>query len=544
MKFAPLLPESKFMNKKKVQVWLPVLLSVSLIIGMFFGYKLRDNMGSYAPSFFGRSKPNAVQEILELVKLKYVDTVSTDSLGQFAIQDVLSQLDPHSVYIPPIEVQTVNEDMQGNYQGVGLEFGMLNDTLHILHVMPKGPSEKAGLQVGDMIISANDSVISGKKRKPEEVKKIFRGPKGTELVVKLIRNNKPVTLTIQRGIIPLKSVDAAYMIEPGIAYIRVIKFSATTYVEFMQNLERLQKEGMKQLILDLRGNGGGMLNDAVQMADEFLSDNKEIVYTEGKSYPRQSYAARRPGLFEEGKLILLIDEGSASASEVLAGALQDWDRATIIGRRSFGKGLVQEQFNLSDGSAVRLTVSRYYTPIGRSIQKPYTRGDKASYRSEVTERFANGELFHGDSAAHNGKQYKTKLKGRLVYGGGGISPDIYVTVDSADQLPRSNRMIIREQISDAAYLYFLKNKTSLVGLKDPSALQQYILADVSINNYVSSSITKDSISFSSLSERQQATVKKNFISSLSRFIWHTEGYVKMRNFYDPLVNRALQELKK
>ncbi|HLP38879.1 S41 family peptidase [Lacibacter sp.] len=532
------------MNKKKVQVWLPVLLSVSLIIGMFFGYKLRDNMGTYAPSFFGRSKPNPVQEILELVKQKYVDTVSTDSLGQFAIQDVLSQLDPHSTYIPPVEVQTVNEDMQGNYQGVGLEFGMLNDTLNVLFVMPKGPSEKAGLQVGDRIISANDSIISGKKRKSEDIRKFFRGPKGTEVKVKLIRSNKPLELTIQRGIIPIKSVDAAYMIEPGIAYVRVVKFSATTYEEFMQSLERLQKEGMKQLILDLRGNGGGMLDDAVQMADEFLSDDKEIVYTEGKSYPRQSYAARRPGLFEEGKLMLLIDEGSASASEVLAGALQDWDRATILGRRSFGKGLVQEQFTLSDGSAVRLTVSRYFTPIGRSIQKPYNRGDKATYRSEVTERLTNGELFHGDSAAHNGKTYKTKIKGRLVYGGGGISPDVYVPVDSADQLPKANRLIIREQVSDAAYLYFLKNKTALKGLKDPAALQQYINTDASINNYISNSVTKDSVNFSSLTERQQATVKKNFISSLSRYLWHTEGYVKMRNYYDPLVNRALLELKK
>ncbi|QNA42799.1 S41 family peptidase [Lacibacter sediminis] len=531
------------MNKKKVQVWLPVLLSVSLIIGMFFGYKLRDNMGSYAPSFFGRSKPNPVQEILELVKQKYVDTVSTDSLGQFAIQDVLNQLDPHSIYIPPVEVQMVNEDMQGNYQGVGLEFGMLNDTLHVLFVMPKGPSEKAGLQVGDRIISANDSIISGMKKKPEDIRKIFRGPKGTEVKVKLIRNNKPFELIIQRGIIPIKSVDAAYMIEPGIAYVRVVKFSATTYEEFMQNLERLQKDGMKQLILDLRGNGGGMLDDAVQMADEFLSDNKEIVYTEGKSYPRQSYAARRPGLFEEGKLVLLIDEGSASASEVLAGALQDWDRATILGRRSFGKGLVQEQFTLSDGSAVRLTVSRYFTPIGRSIQKPYNRGDKATYKSEVSERLTNGELFHGDSATHNGKKYKTK-GGRIVYGGGGISPDIYVAVDSADQLPKANRMIIREQVSDAAYLYFIRNRAALKGLKDPAALQQYTNADASLNNYINSSIATDSVSPSSLTERQLATVKKNFISSLSRYIWHTEGYVKMRNLFDPLVSRALLELKK
>lgn len=501
-------------------------------------------MGAYGPSFFGKAQRNPVQEILELVKQKYVDTVNIDSLGQFAIQDMLNQLDPHSTYIPSVELQMVNEEMQGNFQGVGIEFMMLNDTLHVLHVLPKGPADKAGIQVGDRLLSANDSIVSGVKRKYEDVRKFFRGPKGTEVTVKLIRNGKPSEVVIQRGIIPIKSVDAAYMIEPTVAYIRVNKFSSTTYEEFMQNLERLQKEGMKQLILDLRGNGGGMLDDAVQMADEFLDGNKEIVYTEGKSYPRQSYAARRPGLFEEGKLILLIDEGSASASEVLAGALQDWDRATILGRRSFGKGLVQEQFSLSDGSAIRLTVSRYFTPIGRSIQKPYSPGDKSGYKAEVSERLTNGELLHGDSAAHNGKQFKTK-GGRIVYGGGGISPDVYVPVDTADQLPKANRMTIREQISDASYLYFLAHKANLTRLKAPADLQAYITADpASFNNYLNRFAQKDSVGFNSLTERQQATVKKNFISSLSRYIWHTEGYIKMRNLYDPLVAKALQELKK
>ncbi len=244
-------------------------------------------MGAYGPSFFGKAQRNPVQEILELVKQKYVDTVNTDSLGQFAIQDMLNQLDPHSIYIPPVELQMVNEEMAGNFQGVGIEFMMLNDTLHVLHVLPKGPADKAGIQMGDQLLSANDSIVSGAKRKYDEVRKFFRGPKGTEVAVKLIRNGKPGEATIQRGIIPIKSVDAAYMIEPTIAYIRVNKFSSTTYEEFMQNLERLQKEGMKQLILDLRGNGGGMLDDAVQMADEFLDGNKEIVYTEGNHTPNK-----------------------------------------------------------------------------------------------------------------------------------------------------------------------------------------------------------------------------------------------------------------
>ena len=531
------------MNQKKVQIWLPVLLSVALLIGMFFGYKLKDNMGAYGPSFFGKSQRTSLQEILELVKQKYVDTVNVDSLGYFAIQDVLNQLDPHSVYIAPQQVQHVNEDMEGNFQGIGIEFGMIDDTVHIMAVMEKGPAANAGLQVGDQIISADDSIVSGKKRVYEDIRKFFRGPKGTILKIMTLRDGQSKEISIQRGIIPIRSVEAAYMIEPGTAYIRLNKFSSTTYEEFMQNMERLQKEGMKKLILDLRGNGGGMLDDAVQIADEFLSGSKEIVYTVGKSYPRQDYMARRPGLFEEGKLILLIDEGSASASEVLAGALQDWDRAMIIGRRSFGKGLVQEQFNLSDGSAIRLTVSRYYTPIGRSIQKPYVRGNNDGYKNEVTERYSNGELFHGDSSAHNGKKYKTK-GGKPVYGGGGISPDIYVPVDSSDLLPKEKKHMYRETIGNIAYYYFLQNKNSLLKLKSPDELHKIMASDPASWQFLKSKALKDSIHIENLPVKQQQLIGQYFLSMLSRQLWHNEGYVRMKNLNDPLIKKALEEIRK
>ncbi len=531
------------MTQKKVQVWLPVLLSVALMIGMFFGYKLKDNMGPYGPSFFGKSQRTSIQEILELVKQKYVDTVNVDSLGYFAIQDVLNQLDPHSVYIPPQQLQEVNEDMQGNFQGVGIEFGVMDDTVHVMSVLPKGPAEKAGIKAGDQIMSANDSVVSGKKRTDDEIRKFFRGPKGTEVKVKVLRSGEQKEIIVQRGIIPIKSIDAAYMMEPGIAYIRLNKFSSTTYEEFMENLERLQKEGMKKLILDLRGNGGGMLDDAVQIADEFLDGSKEIVYTEGKSSPRQNYEARRPGLFEEGKLILLIDEGSASASEVLAGALQDWDRATILGRRSFGKGLVQEQFNLSDGSAIRLTVSRYYTPIGRSIQKPYIHGDNSKYKNEVSNRYENGELFHGDSAVHNGKKYKTK-GGRAVYGGGGISPDVYVAVDSSELLPKENKQRYKEIIAHAAYYYFLQNGDQLLKLKTPAELQQIVSADASIWQFLKTKALKDSINIDTIPVKQQQVINQYFLSMLGRQLWRSEGYVKMKNLFDPLIKKALEEIKK
>lgn len=500
-------------------------------------------MGTYGPSFFGKANRTSLQEILELVKQKYVDTVNVDSLGYSAIQDVMSQLDPHSVYIPAGELQLINEDMQGNFQGVGIEFGMITDTVYVMGVLPKGPAETAGMMVGDVIISANDSVVSGRKFDEENIRKFFRGPKGTEVHVKLLRNKQPKEIIIKRGIIPIKSVDAAYMIEPGVGFIRLNKFSSNTYEEFMENLERLQKEGMKKLILDLRGNGGGMLDDAVQIADEFLDGNKDIVYTEGKSSPKQNYTARRPGLFETGKLILLIDEGSASASEVLAGALQDWDRATIMGRRSFGKGLVQDQFTLSDGSAIRLTVSRYYTPVGRSIQKPYQRGENAHYKDEVSERFANGEIFHGDSTAHNGKKYKTK-GGRLVYGSGGISPDIFVPMDSVDMIPKEKRMQYKDVLYNAAFLYFIQNQGALNKIKAPAELQQFTGNDATVIPFLQTLALKDSIKAAPLTNNQQQLLKQYFTSMLGRQLWRSEGYVKMKNLNDPVVIKALEEIKK
>lgn len=531
------------MNHKKVQVWLPLFLSVSLIIGMFFGYKLKDNMGVYGPSFFGKSQKTSLQEILDLINQKYVDSVNVDSLGLFAIQDVLSQLDPHSIYIPSKELKTVNEDMQGSFEGVGIEFDLINDTVYVLNIVSKGPAFKAGLQIGDQLISANDSILSGVKRAEKSIISIFRGPKGTEVLVKLLRNHQLKEITIQRGIIPLKSVEAAYLIEPDVAYIRLNRFASSTYEEFMENLERLKKEGMKKLILDLRGNGGGMLDDAIQIADEFIDGNKEIVYTEGKSSPKQNYFSRRPGLFEEGKLVLLIDEGSASASEVLAGALQDWDRATIIGRRSFGKGLVQEQFQLNDGSAVRLTVSRYYTPIGRSIQKPYNKNNHEKYMEEVNDRYKNGELFHSDSAVHNGKIYKTK-SGRTVYGGGGISPDIYIPVDSNKMIPNSIKENIKNIIHEVVFTYYKQQTAKLNRIKSPAELINDNVITTELWQSFKTKSTEKGIQTDSYSIEVQNEIKEYLQTMLSRYLWHTLGYIQMMNINDPMIKRALEEIKK
>jgi carboxyl-terminal processing protease len=537
------LSQNPTMSQKKLQIWLPLLLAAAVFLGMIFGYKLRDNMGSYAPSFFSKKQTTSLQEILELVRSKYVDTVNIDSLGQLGIQNVISQLDPHSHYIPAEQVQTVNDDLKGSFEGVGIEFGMMNDTITVLKLFEKGPAQIAGIQVADKIITANDSVVSGVKATAEKIKKVFRGPKGSSVTVKLIRDGKLKEMIIKRGVIPVKSIDVAYMIEPGVAFIRVNKFAGNTYEEFMQNLERLKAEGMKKLVLDLRDNGGGMLDDAIQMADEFLSDAKDIVYTQGKSSPKQMYTARRPGLFEDGNLVVLIDEGSASASEVLTGALQDWDRATVVGRRSFGKGLVQEQFQLSDGSALRLTISRYYTPIGRSIQKPYTRGEADNYKEEIMNRFNNGSLFHNDSANHNGKTYKT-MGGKKVYGGGGISPDVFVPADSSEFLLFKNHEILKELLEETSFLYYVSSKSKVSTAKTVQELNTLLGTDASLWQSLQNSAAKHDLNMNAFTPAQQQLLKNYLHAMIARLIWGAEGYFKMANLSDKMVLKGLEELKK
>lgn len=366
------------MGNKKLQVWLPLLFSLVLIAGMFLGYELNKVPGT-KNSFFSSNSRSTLQEALDLIKLKYVDAVNTDSLEGKAITEMMNELDPHSVYLPPVELQEANEDLAGNFEGIGVEFNMFSDTVNIVYVIPNGPSDKAGLQIGDKILKVNDSSITGKHFSTDEIKKYIRGQHSSKAVLQILRDGKPQVVTVSRGTIPVSSVDAAYMIDKTSGYIRLNKFTENSYEEFMQAMETLKKEGLQSLVFDLRGNGGGFMNEAVDIADEFLDGDKLIVYTEGVNSKKREYRCKRPGIFEKGKLVVLVDELSASASEVLAGVLQDWCRAKIIGRRTFGKGLVQEQYSLNDGSAIRLTIARYYTPLGRSIQRSYTKGKKYTW---------------------------------------------------------------------------------------------------------------------------------------------------------------------
>ena len=441
---------------KKLQVWLPLLFAIVMMVGMLIGFRLRGNIRS--TGFFLPRKETPVEEVMDLIHMNYVDSVSTDTLGDNAIQGMLTHLDPHSVYIPAVDLGEVNEDLEGNFEGIGVEFQIFDDTVNIMNVLPGGPSDKAGLKIGDKFLRVGDSVVAGNGITNEKIRKLLRGPGASQVTVTLLRASipgKPINVTINRGTIPLPSVDVAYMIDRETGYIRINKFSETTHREFAEALMGLQKQGLQRLILDLRGNGGGIVGESIEIADEFLDDDKLIVYTQGVHSPKVEYRCKRDGLFEKGKLALLTDEGTASASEILTGAMQDWDRATIIGRRTFGKGLVQQQYQLSDGSALRLTVSRYYTPTGRSIQKPYDKGLDV-YNEEVLNRFHDGEVLHGDTTAHTGPAYKTLgPEHRTVYGGGGITPDIFVSFDTSTLSRTITSLYVDGTLNRFIYTYYV-----------------------------------------------------------------------------------------
>ncbi len=530
------------MGNKKLQVWLPLIFSLVLIAGMFLGYKM-NNKGS-GQGFFKSSRNTSLQEALDLIRLKYVDVVNLDSIQSGAIKEMMNELDPHSVYFPPVELKEANEDLAGNFDGIGVEFNVFNDTVNVVYVIPDGPSDKAGMQIGDKLIKVNDSSLTVKNLQTEKIKEYIRGERGSAANIEIVRNGQIKMLKVIRGSIPVSSVDAAYMIDKTTGYIKLNKFTENSYEEFMASLEGLQKQGLQQLIYDLRGNGGGYMNEAIDMVDEFLESDKLVVYTEGTNSKKREYRCKRPGLFEKGKLVILVDELSASASEVLAGALQDWDRAAIIGRRTFGKGLVQEQYQLSDGSAIRLTVARYYTPLGRSIQRSYGKGKKV-YMDEIWDRFSNGESLYADSnKVNNGKAYKTP-SGRNVYGGGGIMPDIFVPIDTASYPAGVNKLFINGSFNSFVYTYYLKNKVHFDKYSSATDYaNRFEKLDEMWVQFVNYTASKDSVNLRNVSTKQKESLQKRLEAYLGRFRWRNTGYYQVLNSEDDVIDKALESLKK
>jgi carboxyl-terminal processing protease len=386
------------MNRPKFYIYLPIFFSLVLILGIFIGTTFNLNTSFGGIPVDSKNRYNKIEEIIKYIDQEYVDTVDDKKLIENTITSMLQTLDPHSAYISADELAANNEPLQGNFEGIGVEFNIVNDTIRVIDAIEGGPAEEVGVQAGDKIVKVEGKQVAGIKITNKMVMERLKGPGGTKVKISVFRNGKKALqdFTITRGTIPIYSVDVAYMVTPQTGYIKIARFAAATYEEYMSAFRKLKEKGLKNLIIDLRGNGGGYLNTATSIADEFLDNGKEILYTEGKARPRKDSKATSKGDFETGKLIVLVDDGSASASEILAGALQDNDRATIVGRRSFGKGLVQEQSEFSDGSAMRLTIARYYTPSGRCIQKPYN-GDITEYYSEEYDRFKSGELENADS---------------------------------------------------------------------------------------------------------------------------------------------------
>ncbi len=447
-----------------------VCVVIGVVIGTFYANHFSGNRLNII-----NSGSNRLNNLLHIIDDQYVDAVNIDSLVDMAIPQILSDLDPHSVYISAADVQKTNDDLKGSFSGIGVEFVIRQDTIHVQNVIKNGPAQQAGILAGDKIVSVDDKPFVGKIVTNEEAMRRLKGPKKTKVKVGVMRyGSKAVKyFTITRADIPQKSVTAKYMLDENTGYIKIKNFGENTYAELLVALAELSQEGFSNLVIDLRDNSGGYLESAVQMINEFLPKNKLIVYTQGRKAPRQDFKSDGRGSYQNIPLVVLINEASASASEIFAGAIQDNDRGTIIGRRSFGKGLVQKQMEFPDGSLIRLTVARYYTPSGRCIQKPYTAGDNADYEDDLLARYQHGEFFSQDSIKHTGPAYHTAI-GRTVYGGGGITPDIFVPEDTTGMTSYFKEASMSGLILQFAFTYTDGNRVKLNTYKDMMELADYL----------------------------------------------------------------------
>lgn len=527
---------------RRLNIWLPLLLSFILVIGMLLGFKLQDG-DSQTQSLSG--KPGSIEELLRLIESKYVDETNRDELVETAINNILKELDPHSSYIPAARLQGVNEELDGKFEGVGIQFSVLNDTIFVVTPISGGPADKLGVLAGDKIVMIEDSTVAGIGITTDDVIDKLKGKKGSKVKIGVQRgkNKKVISYTITRDVIPLYSVDAAYMLNEATGYIKVNRFSGTTYQEFMEALEAMVNDGLQNVVIDLRGNPGGYLTAATKMLDQLFEERKLLVYTEGRTYARNNYKSTGRQLFPLDKVAVLIDEGSASASEILSGAVQDHDRGAVIGRRSFGKGLVQEQYNLSDGSALRLTVARYYTPSGRSIQKPYD--DMDAYGEEAYNRFQNGELVNQDSVnvVDTTKYYTSK--GRIVFGGGGIMPDVFIPIDTSlysnefyatalQYVPRfvySEYGKLEKELNEHKTVQVLNNQFTV----DNAMFDNYI-------NYIKQEEGNLTINNTELA-KAKPNLQKRIKAYFARQVFQDTGYFYIMNQNDPMLDAALKSME-
>ena len=512
---------------------------LSLLIFLPLTAQIRINMGEDSPM---RKLQIAEMAINNL----YVDSVNEQKLVEDGIRGMLEKLDPHSSYMTAKEVKAANEPLQGNFEGIGVQFNMVEDTLLVIQPVVGGPSEKRGILAGDRIVSVNDTAIAGVSMSKEEIMHRLRGPKGTKVNLGIVRRGIADTLrfVITRDKIPVKSIDAAYMIRPGVGYIRIGSFGAQTHEEFCESLMKLSGEGMQSLILDLQENGGGYLQSAVKIANEFLRKDALIVYTQGRRAPRNDYHAQGNGLFEEGKVIVLVDSYSASAAEIVTGAIQDHDRGIVVGRRTYGKGLVQRPIDMPDGSMIRLTIAHYYTPSGRCIQKPYEKGKMKDYAMDVMNRLKSGELMHADSIHFaDSLKYYTLKEHRVVYGGGGIMPDYYVPLDTTKYTRFHRELSAHSFIINASLHYVDKYRKQLKKQYPRFELfkQQFEIPQKVIDEIIAEAAKKD-IKPRDEKELQQTLLylRLQLKALVARDMWETSQYFSIFNEKNDMVLRALE----
>ena len=460
-------------KNKRLAVWLPVIIALSVALGIFVGnHYLRLTQGKRHIYSSG----NKINAILDIIDEQYVDTVNMKQLVEDAIPKVFSELDPHSVYIPAKDAQRVNEDLEGSFSGIGVSFNMQTDTILVINVIPGGPSEKAGLKPFDRIITINDSLYAGNKSDQEVIMNTLRGAKNSTVKLGVKRKNEPELLyfDVTRGDVPVSSVDVSYEVSKGIGYIKVSKFGRTTYNEFITAIAKLKQAGCTSFVIDLRGNTGGYMDAAINMVNEFMPEGRLIVYTEGKAFPRNDVYTNGTGTCQDAPIVVLTDEFSASASEIFSGAIQDNDRGLIIGRRTFGKGLVQSPIQLSDGSEIRLTIARYYTPSGRCIQKKYELGKDSEYEQDIYQRFMHGEFDSADSIKLNNSEKYETVMGRPVYGGGGIMPDVFVPADTTGVSRYLSDVTRTQFLYEYTFDFMDRHRPEMTNLKDYKQIQNYL----------------------------------------------------------------------
>lgn len=531
---------------KKNNVFLPILFSIVLVAGIWIGFFLNKKVSYNQADMYHGASNDKISSLLNFIEYQYVDTIDKKELVEKTVTSMLHSLDPHSDYIPASEFAAVNEPLEGNFDGIGVEFNIIKDTIRVVNPIEGGPAEKLGIRSGDKIVTVDGKSVAGVHITNKQVFEKLRGKSGSIVKVNILRSGikKPLEYNITRDAIPIYSLDAAYMLDKEIGYMKISRFAATTYDEYLKAFNKLSSLGMKKLVLDLRGNPGGYLNAAVDICDEFLAGGEQIVYTQGKSSPKKIFKATERGGFEENPLVIIIDEGSASASEIVAGAMQDNDRATIIGRRSFGKGLVQDQMKLPDGSAVRLTVARYYTPTGRCIQKPYG-DDKEAYYNEEYDRYEHGELLHADSVKlDKSKQYKT-AGGKIVYGGGGIMPDIFVPIDtnrSSSFLNKAFYMGLQNTFSfeytDAHRNVFAKYKTA------QQYLEQFEISHDILNEFYAYCEKQGLAPQPKDRQKNDNTLKPYLKAFIGRNLFDKDAYYPILNQKDNCIVKTLEFLNK